>query len=495
MKKMWFVAVWAACVAVDAWAVPVRGVVFRDRNGNGIRDRGEKALAHIPVSDGDTVVLTDGKGRFSLDIGPGTSVFPILPAGYAFAERGIANASFRYFGPGEEIGREELSFALVETPRRERFRIAAVGDVQVKNRDEASYADRTVLTELAGRGDIDFSVFLGDQVNDDCDLMRSFVGDLAALPHPVWTVVGNHDRDMDSVRLDRVYCSLLGAGTYAFDYGKVHFIVLNNVFTEGRKGYSGRVTERQLRFVRNRLRLVPEKDLVVLCQHIPLAYTRNRDEVEQALGGRRVLVLSGHTHTVGRHCLSEKIHELVAGASCGTWWVGERDQNAIPLAMQQCGSPRNYFVVDFDGADYAFRYKGIGLDADRQMEVWIGGEERIDGEIPKLAAIPAGTVVANVFGGCDSTRVMMRVDDGEWIEMERTPMTAPNVSRVAYWNRHGGYPTKFSLRMPLRQSESPHIWVAELPVQAMTGTHRLTFTARDPYGFDVSGVRVFTLSR
>lgn len=37
------------------------------------------------------------------------------------------------------------------------------------------------------------------------------------------------------------------------------------------------------------------------------------------------------------------VHELVTGASCGFWWVGEKDWEGIPSALMQCGTPRNYF--------------------------------------------------------------------------------------------------------------------------------------------------------
>ena len=83
---------------LQAGAQPARsGTLFLDRNGNGVRDRGERALKGISVSDGDTVVLTDRKGRYTLPTTAHGSVFPILPSGYEFPGGGIHHARFRYY--------------------------------------------------------------------------------------------------------------------------------------------------------------------------------------------------------------------------------------------------------------------------------------------------------------------------------------------------------------------------------------------------------------
>ena len=104
----------------QAVAQPVRsGTLFLDRNGNGIRDKGEPALKGIPVSDGDTVVLTDRKGRYNLPATEPGSVFPILPSGYEFPGGGIANTRFRYFPDSTAGGNAD--FGLVRRRQPDRF--------------------------------------------------------------------------------------------------------------------------------------------------------------------------------------------------------------------------------------------------------------------------------------------------------------------------------------------------------------------------------------
>ncbi|MCI6617223.1 MAG: hypothetical protein MSD82_00030, partial [Prevotella sp.] len=73
----------------------VKGCVFLDANRNGVMDKGEAGIAHIPVSNGEVVIETDANGRFRLPLEQGQSVFPILPADYTIAAR-VPNSRFFY---------------------------------------------------------------------------------------------------------------------------------------------------------------------------------------------------------------------------------------------------------------------------------------------------------------------------------------------------------------------------------------------------------------
>lgn len=462
----------------QAAAQPVRsGILFLDRNENGVRDRGERALTGIPVSNGDTVVMTDRKGRYTLPATAHSSLFPILPAGYEFPGGGIRNARFRYYP--DSSADSNVDFGLVRRRQPERFSIAAVGDVQFGDTTQAGYATRTFFSELSARRDMAFSLFLGDLVNDNCTLFPLFSELADILPMPSWTLPGNHDRDMDSIRTVIRYNSDFGADTYAFNFGPVHFVVFNDVFTVGRRSYVGKLTEKQIRFLRNDLACVPRERLVVIAQHIPMAAVKNKDEVLALLDGRRCLMLSGHTHSVFRKRLAENVQELVAGAVCGLLWTGEQDLDLVPRSLQPCGTPRNYFRIDFDKDEYAFRFKGIGLDEDCQADVWIADGNPQDREIEDLASLPAGSVVVNLFAGGPETQVRMRIDEGPWQVLTHTAMAAPTVLRSQLRNRQGYLQSKFARRSPHRNTPSPHIWTGRLPEGTRPGPHRMELEARD----------------
>ena len=64
-------------------AAVVRGVVFDDRNGNGVRDADESGLARVGVSNGVDVILADDAGHYELPLsGAGeATLFVIKPRG------------------------------------------------------------------------------------------------------------------------------------------------------------------------------------------------------------------------------------------------------------------------------------------------------------------------------------------------------------------------------------------------------------------------------
>ena len=498
----------------------VQGAVFDDRNGNGIQDKGEKGLRNIPVSNGDTIVVTNRDGRYVLPVVDGCSVFPILPADYTLPTSRVVNAGFQYFGEVEGGGLKvdggrlnveggrlnveggRLNFALQKKPVNRRFRLNAIGDVQVSNYQELEYATRTLWPELLQPSTIHHSpstihLFLGDLVNNNLSLYEDLRTLMEQLPQPTWTVLGNHDRDVDTIswRQSRSYNVVFGADMYAFNEGRVHFIVLNNVYPEGARGYKGRFSERQLHFVRQDLQLVPQDRLVVLCMHIPLAHSRNADELISLVEGRGdVLVLSGHMHQVGRFFhegRGVRLHELSAGATCGFWWVGEKDADGIPAALQQEGTPRNYFVLDFDDTRYQLRCKAVGLDADRQMTIHVTGIDSLDQHLRDLKDLPAGLLMMTVWGGCDSTTVRCRVDGGEWQLCQKQALVDPNVARAREQNLQRIYPTKYNRMNPLRHRESHQLWTLPLPAAARRGAHSVEVEASDAFGFRATGRRSF----
>lgn len=295
-------------------------------------------------------------------------------------------------------------------------------------------------------------------------------------------------------RQTATYSATFGSPVYAFNEGEVHFIVLNNVYGRGVRGYEGRVSESQLQFVREDLAHVSPSRLVVLVMHIPLAVTRNRDELFAAVGARPVLALTAHLHRVMRdfHRYDGRtIPELGVGATCGFWWVGERDWEGVPMALQQGGTPRNYFVLDFDGPRYTFRCKGVGLDDHRQMTVHVVGIDSLDHRLRDLRDVAPRQALITVWGGCDSTRVRCRVDGGAWTLCQRASVLDPNAARVREQNLSKGYPTPYSRRNPIRHLSSPQIWSLPLSEAQCKGAHVIEVQADDSYGLRAHALRPY----
>ena len=477
------------------------GTVFLDRNQNGVKDQGEKGIKGILVSNGDTIVKTDRQGHYTLPYVDGGSLFPILPADYTMSGSRIVNANFSYMKEGNA---GTADFALVRKRVSNHFRLNAVGDVQVGNYQELEYATRTLWPELLEPADNgkngptrEINLFLGDLVNNNLSLYDELNILIGQLPQQSWTVLGNHDRDVDSLawRQTRSYNAWFGADMYAFNEGKVHFVILNNVYPDGKRGYKNHLSERQLRFVEQDLKHVPADRLIVLSMHIPIAYTDNRADLFRLLAGRGdVLAITAHLHQVARFFHESdglRIHELGAGATCGFWWVGEKDADGVPTALQQEGTPRNYFMIDFNDRDYRLRCKAIGRDAHQQMNIYVTGIDSLDTHLRDLKDVPSGLLTMTVYGGCDSTRVRCRLDGGEWQKCQKQMMIAPNVARIREMNLIGQYPTLYNRVNPMRRRDSHQLWTLMLPEDCRRGAHCVEVEAVDNWGFQAKGRRSF----
>ncbi|MBR4883554.1 MAG: hypothetical protein IKU18_06715, partial [Bacteroidales bacterium] len=59
------------------------GAVFVDANGNGVKDKGEKGLSGVVVSDGFTLVKSDSRGEFSIKLADRARFVTLYtPSGY-----------------------------------------------------------------------------------------------------------------------------------------------------------------------------------------------------------------------------------------------------------------------------------------------------------------------------------------------------------------------------------------------------------------------------
>lgn len=456
------------------------GFVFLDGNSNGVYDKGEKLLRNTGVSDGDTVVWTGRNGRFSLD--SQNDLFVIAPDGYQTSLRGLQNRR-----------REGNQIPLYRAEPKDAYRMALVGDIQVDDEEQMDFARRTVISELSSRTDLDGVIHLGDLVNDKPESLPEAAGLLESLTVPSWTVIGNHDLDYRGSG-DSSFRKAVGNDVLVFERGKFCFVLLDDVNSER---YC--LPEGQVRLLRQLNRHYPEDVVFVLCQHVPLGGLANKDEVISVLGGRTALVFSAHTHSTFRKEWSGTLSEIGAGAACGSWWTGERDSWGLPVALMQCGAPRGYYVLDLSYSKksfigkrlpYSFSYKTIGADPASQAEVWVKGENSSDSEVRQLADLPDGRIIVNVFSGGDSTKVELSVDGVVWIPMEKVNMIDPAIARIAYMNKNGGYPSKYSRRQPVRKTASPHLWSADLPDAVFVKPVTVRFRVKDS-----SGLKPFEFSR
>ena len=383
------------------------------------------------------------------------------------------------------------------------FTLRAIGDIQISNPQEAEYASRSIIQELmvpSSSGTETLNLFLGDQTNTDLTLAPVVQEMLTMLPDPSYTVLGNHDRDLSapSTPFDSTYRANFGAPYYSFDHGNVHFMILNNVFATGRKSYRGHIPQEQLDWLREDVAKTSRKRQMVVAMHIPAYMTDNADTLYQIFEQHQcshLLILSGHLHQVGRRveCRPSglSVHELCAGASCGFWWVGERDSEGVPAATMQCGTPRGYFIFDFSRRGYQFRFKGVNRDASQQMSVYVPGIDSLDQYSDTLSLRAVGSVYATVYGACDSTEVFCQLDDGSWVKGKHVNVMDANVARIRQMNNDKIYPTRHNRINPIRRLTSAQVWRFDFDPEQMRGVHRLKIKASDRWGFEAHGDKVY----
>ena len=524
-----------AVLSPSALAATAEGTVFEDLNRNGALDSGEPGLEGVAVSNGRDVVLTDGEGRYRLDIDDEAIVFVTKPAGYATPVNAWQLPQFYYIHqpagspPGLRYRGvtptgplpESIDFPLYGAQEDRQFSALLFTDTQPQTEAEVDYIREDIVNDLVGT-DAVFGMTLGDIVFDDMSLFPRLLSVIAQIGIPWYNVAGNHEINFlaadDRYSLE-TFKSYFGPPYYSFDYGEAHFVVLDNFEYQGNGesdpgdirgngGYIEKIGEKQLEWLKNDLKHVPAEKLVFLAMHGPLATyvdpeaptlnTQDRRQLFRLLEGREHLYsVAGHTHTTEHLYFDEddgfagpgEFHHHVLTAVSGSWWSGPLDERGIPATDQRDGTPNGYHVLEVDGNSLQVSYRAAGKPATHQMNIWFDVAhhrhspaavrdfrpgELNDGRF-NIDELHAADIVVNLFDGGPRSRVWFQVGGGEYQEMERRDMADPNI--VESFERN-----KETMKPWVSSAPSSHIWVARMPGDLGPGTYTLTVEAHDEFG-------------
>lgn len=494
-----------------------KGRVFHDANFNQEFDKGEKVLAGIKVSNGNQVVTTTDEGTYEISVTDDTILFVIKPAGWMtpVSENNLPRFYYIHKPQGSPEGTRfagvaptgalpaSVDFPLYPVKEPETFKAIMFADPQPRNQQEVDYLIQDVLEELVGT-DAAFGVTLGDIMFDDLSLFDSQNQGIALVGIPWYNVIGNHDVNREAKRdehSDETFERVFGPAYYSFEYGKAHFVVMDNVdwyYDEGTKkhGYRGGISKAQMAFLENDLKLVPQDKLVVLMMHIPITSMEQRGAIFKLLKERPfTMSVSGHQH-YQRHLYldqedgweGEKPHHHVINVTAsGSWWRGMKKFGDTPHAYSRDGVPNGYSIVTFDGNQYAFQYQAANRPADYQMH--ISAPVQYSDEQPVFA-------YTNVFSGSEKTEVtaLLRNRKGKRMKLEVIPAhTEVDQDYKKLYDQEQALKEKLGGKIDWVEMSAPveagHQWKAKLPTGLPAGMYTIEFQAKQPNGGVYQGLR------
>lgn len=351
---------------------------------------GKERLSDVIVTDGKNFTLTNKKGKFKFEIANNADfVYVITPQGYSgnYAE----STPVFYQAAGDN---KTFVFDLVKTSVSDDYTLIAIADPQTQTEKHFKAFCGKPLDDLkATVSSCDKSapvvgIILGDICWDMPSLIPDYNEVLSSVGIPFYPVIGNHDHDKDAKgdhNTSGAYREGFGPENYAFAIGKDYVIAVDNVIYDTNKKYVEGYSDDVLDFVKGLLPYIPQDAHIYLAQHCPMkrwfkenTLTKNGDKMLEILAGRKVTVLSGHTHINNNMKISEDVYELNIASICGSWWVAYHCND---------GTPSGYKVINKKEGELSWYYKSLDHGVDYQAEYYLPGKSRLH----------PNAVVANVW--------------------------------------------------------------------------------------------------
>ncbi|MBL8814719.1 MAG: calcineurin-like phosphoesterase C-terminal domain-containing protein [Planctomyces sp.] len=498
-----------------------QGTVFVDQNQNGTFDSGEKGLAGVSVSNGKDVTATDASGRYRLPVDSDSIVFVVKPSGYRppLDQDHLSRFYYIHKPAGSPEGLKfpgvpptgalpkEINFPLTKSEEPSAFDVLFFGDPQPRDQKEIDYIAHDVVEGLID-ADAAFGVTLGDILFDDLSLFASLNRTIGKIGVPWYNVLGNHDIDYasDTDELsDETFELVYGPPYYSFNYGGVHFIAIDDVhwMKDGdKKLYRTGLSDKQLDFIENDLKLVPQDKLVVVMMHIPFVRSTpwlepKRERLFRILESRdHCISLAGHTHHHEHTMIgaadgwkgAKPHHHMINVTVCGSWWSGKPDEQGIPHAMCADGTPNGYTILHFDGGKYQLEYRAARRESSFQMRITAP-------EVVMTDKTATQAFHANVFNAFADAKVEWKFAEAKssaWLKMDKVAETDPTFQAL-YDEEQKFTAENAPWRKLARPMVSPHLWKATLGAGLEPGTYTIQVRATNPDGQVLTGERIIRI--
>lgn len=355
-----------------------------------------KGIEGVAVTDGYNIVQTDSKGEYKL-LSNATAeyIYIAIPSGYNIPVENEVPCFYKLVTDKSAI-KQQIDFILEKSDMDDNKHVAVVwADPQVAFDEEIPVMQNAAddVSKLIGRYYKNLPVHgivCGDMI---AEISREpkFYPQVKSMMYntgiPFFYVAGNHDMDVNcrsNYLSKETYKSHFGPSYYSFNRGKIHYIVLDDVFFVAR-GYSsiGYIEERQLNWLQQDLALVPVGSTIIVSLHIPTfsrearrqewgkeamnKVLQNREAFYKMLEPYNVHIFSGHEHYNENYLIRKNIYEHVHTSLCGLFWQAPWSSD---------GSPIGYGVYEIDGESITWYFKTVDKDKDYQFNAYPVGASR-----------------------------------------------------------------------------------------------------------------------
>lgn len=435
-----FIVATSVCMGEISAQVDLRNIILKGR----VFDSEGSALTNVSVTDGYNIVQTNTKGEYELlSNGSAEYVYISIPSGYEIPMKDQVPLFFHSI-PQEYEEKYVFDFELRRLPVDDNQHVSVVwSDPQVYYEEELEELQLAVddLKDLINtdyRNVAIHGIVPGDMIGwiKDADkLFPAIKNTIANTDIPFFYAVGNHDMDATSRSnlLSKVtYKKYFGPNYYSFNRGRIHYIVLDNVFYTARNNASiGYLDDQQMDWLEQDLATIPHGSTVIVTMHIP-SYSpearrnevhkeqmhrvlQNREPLYKMLEPYNVHIFSGHEHYLENYQIKENIFEHVHTTLSGLFWMA-------PWSWD--GSPRGYTVYEIDGDEVKWYFKAVGKDKNHQFNVYAVGANKQK----------ANAITVNVWNYDPAWKVYWYENDELMGEM--TPFTGYDSSIVDYVTQH-----------------------------------------------------------
>lgn len=493
-----------------------------------------RPLEGVAVSDGVNVTSTDADGRYWMNSRKKEGfVFISVPSGYRVAvDRSIPQFFARF--KTTYASDYEMNNFILEPEDNSAHRLLVFTDCHLANRtnDVAQFED-VFKKDIEGQaasavkeGIPVYGIALGDLSWDEWWYRNDFTPEdyyreMQDVDFPIYNIPGNHDNDpyvADDFKAEAMFRKWIGPTYYSFNLGKVHYILMDDTIfknsgaSQGVVGnvqdYHEGLTSNEAAWLKADMAMVPKDATVVLGLHIPytgrpkpsgdmgstFGYSMvDRTAFESVFNGRKVHIISGHTHFNYTNRISDDVIEHNIASVCATWWwTGYYTSGRSHICRD--GSPGGYKIFDVSSSGgFRWRYKGAGRSEEYQFRVYDLNNCLISRDLycpaaknPKVSDevfskyvygydVPdkSDKLLVNVFDFDDDWKVEAE-ENG--VPLEVTRVDAYDPLHIVQFNTRRMNTNSASVTFPTLLSS--HLF----KIQARTATSDVTVTVTDSFG-------------